>query len=315
MSRLQRIAITMGDSQGIGPEVIVKALRSENLLERAEFVIFGHAPAFAGCAGFKSVLASSHVDFVEVGKNIKSLTPATSGKLAFASLEAAVSLLKTNGADALMTAPISKLRIAKAGFRFPGHTEYLCAQFGVKKFAMMLFHSRLKVVLLTIHLPLRKVFKEITRENILEKLELTADVLTSRFGKNAPRIAVCGLNPHAGEGGLLGSEEDEIIRPALKAFSKKRRYAHVQVIGPVSADTVFHDALNGRFDAVLCQYHDQGLIALKSTGFDEGVNMTLGLPFVRTSPDHGTAFDIAGQGVANPKSTIMALKAALGEID
>lgn len=312
MSRPKRIAITMGDPQGIGPEVIVKALRSKAILGWAEYIIFGHKKAFASLSGFAALCRHPRVKFIEVGEKVGKLTPLASGKLAFKSLEAAVCLLKAGGADALVTAPISKSRIAKAGFSFPGHTEYLCERFGVKKYAMMLFHSRLKVVLLTIHLPLKNIFAKITHENIHEKLALTAETLVRQFGKKNPRIAVCGLNPHAGEGGLLGSEENQIIRPAIVSFAKKRRYSYVKVSGPHSADTVFHDALNGQFDAVLCHYHDQGLIALKSTGFDEGVNMTLGLPFVRTSPDHGTALDIAGQGLANPKSMITAIRIALG---
>lgn len=312
MSRPKRIAVTMGDPQGIGPEVIVKALSSKALLGQAEYVIFGHQKAFAGLAGFTALCRHPRVRFVAVGTKTGKLTPLKSGKLAFESLEAAVALLKSGGADALVTAPISKSRIAKAGFAFPGHTEYFCARFGVKKYAMMLFHSRLKVVLVTIHLPLKNIFAAITRKNIQEKLSLTADALVHHFGQKKPRIAVCGLNPHAGEDGLLGHEENRIIRPAIAAFRRMRRYAHAQVSGPHAADTVFHDALNGRFDAVLCHYHDQGLIALKTTGFDEGVNMTLGLPFVRTSPDHGTAFDIAGKDRANPKSMIMAIRVALG---
>lgn len=313
MSRARRIAITMGDPQGIGPEVIVKALRSRVLLGLAEYVIFGHEKAFAGLPGFTALRRHPHVRFVEVRAGIGKLTPLKAGSLAFESLEAATALLKSGGADALVTAPISKSRIAKAGFAFPGHTEYLCDRFGVQKYAMMLFHSRLKVVLLTIHLPLKEIFTKITRENIHEKLALTAEALVHQFGKKNPHIAVCGLNPHAGEGGLLGDEENQIIRPAVASFSKKKRYAHVKVSGPHSADTIFNDALNGQFDAVLCHYHDQGLIALKSTGFDEGVNMTLGLPFIRTSPDHGTAFDIAGKGLANPKSMAMAIRTALGD--
>lgn len=311
MSRVRRIAITMGDPQGIGAEVIVKALRSKALLGQAEYVIFGHEKVFTTLAGFAALRRHPRVKFIEIGEKVGKLTPLRSGQLAFKSLEAAVCFLKSGGADALVTAPISKSRIAKAGFSFPGHTEYLCDRFGVQKQAMMLFHSRLKVVLLTIHLPLKEIFTKITHENIHEKLELTAEVLVHQFGKKNPHIAVCGLNPHAGEGGLLGDEENRIIRPAISSFSKKKRYAHVKVSGPYSSDTIFHDALNGRFDAVLCHYHDQGLIALKSTGFDEGVNMTLGLPFIRTSPDHGTAFDIAGKGLANSKSMTMAIRTAL----
>ena len=304
------VAITMGDPLGIGPEIIVKSLQRLPVQADTEFVVLGAYRFFAKLPQVARVLKKNNIEFIDVSSPMKAPSRKQAGLLAMNALTAAVSLLKSAKVQALVTAPICKEHMALAGFQFPGHTEYLCHEFAVKKFAMMLFHERLKVVLTTIHLPLKNIFTKITAKNITEKLELTTAALNGYFKIAAPKIAVCGLNPHAGENGILGDEEKRIIAPAIAAFLKKNRQSRVAVIGPLSADSVFVDALQGRFDAVLCHYHDQALIPIKTTGFGEGVNLTLGLPFPRTSPDHGTAFDIAGQGMANSQSMIAAITAA-----
>lgn len=302
---VKKIAITMGDPLGIGPEVIIKALQALPPTKKNHFILIGSKSVFAKIPGWQKVLSRHKMTVVGVGKN------GAAAELAIQSLETAVHLIKKNQVHALVTAPMSKERIHAAGFKFMGHTEFLCHAFKVKKFAMMLFHSRLRVVLSTIHVPLKDVSKNITEKNILDKLDLTATVLQKKFKIKKPRIAVCGLNPHAGENGRMGNEEIKVIAPAIKKFALSARGKTCVVSGPHPGDTVFHKALLGHFDAVLCQYHDQGLIPLKTTDFDNGVNMTLGLPFVRTSPDHGTAFDIAGKNQANAKSMLAAIRAAI----
>ncbi|MBI2340605.1 MAG: 4-hydroxythreonine-4-phosphate dehydrogenase PdxA [Deltaproteobacteria bacterium] len=274
------IAITLGDPQGIGPEIVKKALRDPRIKKLAHWKIFG--------SPFR-----------------KKLSPKESGRAALAALEEAITAIKRRECDALVTAPISKKRIRLAGCKFPGgHTEYLARRFGAGQSAMMLTAGSLRVVLVTIHVPLKKVPRLISTQKILEKIVLTNESLKKDFAIKKPRIAVCGLNPHAGEGGIFGNEEKRVIRPAL---TKAKRLG-INVSGPEPPDTVFYWACKGRFDAVICQYHDQGLIALKTLAFHEGVNITLGLPIVRTSPDHGCAFDIAGKGVADPSSMKAAMK-------
>lgn len=224
-----------------------------------------------------------------------------SGKAQFEFLKSAVKDAKEGKLDAIVTLPINKEAIRLAGFQFPGHTEFLAHSFGVSSFGMMLANIRLKVVLLTTHLPLSQVPKEVKRDAVLEKLLLIERALPGS------RIAVCGLNPHAGEGGLFGREEIEEIAPAVE----KAKELGIKASGPYPADTVFNRALSDQFDVVLAMYHDQGLIPVKLTGFGESVNVTLGLPIVRTSVDHGTAYDIAGKGVADTGSFKEAVKLAL----
>ena len=232
----------------------------------------------------------------EVGKVSKE-----SGEAQFAFLKSAVEDAKRGQLGAIVTLPINKEAIRFAGFNFPGHTEYLAYSFQVKDFAMMLANRKLKVVLLTTHLPLKEVPEKVKKEAVLEKLLLIERALPGS------RIAVCGLNPHAGEGGLFGREELEEISPAVE----EARSSGIEVSGPYPADTVFNRALSGEFDVVLAMYHDQGLIPVKLTGFGKSVNVTLGLPVVRTSVDHGTAYDIAGKGVADTGSFREAVKLAL----
>lgn len=215
--------------------------------------------------------------------------------------------MRSGAASALCTAPIHKKALKDgAGFAYPGHTEYLAALAGVERVVMMLASDMLRVVPTTIHIPVAEVPRALTAALLTDTLLITHAALRRDFGLAAPRIAVAGLNPHAGEGGAMGVEEIEMIIPVLDAL----RAEGMDIIGPMSADTMFHAAARKSYDVAVCMYHDQALIPIKTLDFDRGVNVTLGLPFIRTSPDHGTAFDIAGQGIANPTSLIEALKLA-----
>ncbi len=276
-----RVIITMGDPSGIGPEVVLKALASPEVKGLADFFVIGETSAKTGAAaGFASI---EYID-------------------------KAIELLKAGKADALVTGPVNKASIKKAGFKnFQGHTEYLADKFKVKNFAMMFVGKSLKVTLATRHIPLKNVPRILNSSGIYNAISLTHKSLKEFFGISSPRIAVCGLNPHAGEAGAFGDEEKRIISPAIKKAAASMK----NIIGPVSADAAFHDAINKKYDAVIAMYHDQGLAPFKALYFTSGVNLTLGLPFVRTSPDHGTAFDIAGKGVADPSSMIAAIKLAV----
>jgi 4-hydroxythreonine-4-phosphate dehydrogenase len=224
-----------------------------------------------------------------------------------AAIERAVALVMAGDAAAVCTAPIAKkVLIDGAGFAHSGHTEFLAALAGVGRVVMMLASDRLRVVPATVHIPLAQVPRVLTPELLRETIEITARGMRERFAIPRPRIAVAGLNPHAGEGGVMGDEEAEWIAPLLA----RMRGEGFDLIGPLPADTMFHDAARARYDVAVAMYHDQALIPIKTLDFDSGVNVTLGLPFVRTSPDHGTAFDIAGKGVAHPGSLIAALRMA-----
>jgi 4-hydroxythreonine-4-phosphate dehydrogenase len=288
MTNRPRIGITLGDIAGIGPEIVAKALASRKLDKRFDYEVIGDP---------RTKHRVDAVDWVVQGAH-----RCLSGELA-----------------ALVTAPISKQLLRNAGYRFEGHTELLAHIARTKRFAMMLVGgppsprpvswlrraSPLRVALVTIHVPLSRVPRLLSTRKIVEVIELTHDAC-KRFGIRRPRIGVAGLNPHAGEGGLMGHEEQRIIVPAIQSAKRKG----INVTGPWPADTLFHKAYRGEFDAVVAMYHDQGLAPLKMIAFDSGVNLTLGLPFVRTSPDHGTAFDIAGKGIANPGSMIAAINLA-----
>jgi 4-hydroxythreonine-4-phosphate dehydrogenase len=235
-----------------------------------------------------------------------------SGRAQLAYLTAATSAALAGEVAALVTAPISKQWIARAGFPFPGHTEYLASRAGVAEFAMMLAGPKLRVTVATTHVALRDVARLLTVDGIASTIWLTTEALVRRFGIPAPRVAVAGLNPHASEAGRFGDEEERLVRPAIEAARARVASAGLaaEISGPHVPDVVFRDAAGGRFDAVVALYHDQGLIPLKLLHFDEGVNVTLGLPFVRTSPDHGTAYDIAGSGRASATSFLAALDLA-----
>src|SRR6266508_2327563 len=253
-----RIGITPGDCAGIGPEIVERALKSGRVPGSTEYVVLGREP---NCKPGQP-------------------TPETAS-VAAAALEEAVTLARRGELDAIVTGPVHKARMYEIGFRFPGQTEFFAERCGVKNFAMCLTGGKLTVALVTAHIPLRKVPRALKQSEIVRVGLLLAEFLRSR-GKNAPRVAVAGLNPHAGESGKLGREEIKIISPAIAALQS------AIFSGPHSPDTIFHRAIEGEFDAVLCMYHDQGLIPLKLHAFHQGVNVTLGLPFPRTSPDHGT---------------------------
>jgi 4-hydroxythreonine-4-phosphate dehydrogenase len=308
------IAISLGDPAGIGPEVVVRALA---LRPGLRVRVFGDPVVLATAA------EGAHVPHVapESMKVVTTLRPNEvvpgrpndgSARAQLAYLEAATEAVLSGEASALVTAPISKEWIARAGFAFPGHTEYLAARAGVSEFAMMLAGPKLRVVVATTHIALRDVPTALTPAGIASIITLTAEALARRFRVARPRVAVAGLNPHAGEAGRFGDEETRLVEPAL-ALARARLAAmgvDAAVTGPHVPDVVFRQAAGGAFDAVVALYHDQGLIPVKLLHFDEAVNVTLGLPFVRTSPDHGTAFDIAGTGVARPDSFLAALDLA-----
>ena len=282
-----RIGITSGDPAGIGPEIIRGALNSGKLPAGADYEVVGPLDGFS------------------LGK------PDSAGALAARdALETAARRTLAGELDAVVTGPIHKARMYQIGFEFPGQTEFFAARCGVKNFAMLLTGGRLTVALVTTHIPLGEVATRLRRDEIVRVGRLLENFVIRRGGQ---RIAVAGLNPHAGESGSLGREEIELIAPAIEELNHRPPITDHRLLafsGPCSPDTVFHRAVAGEFDAVLCMYHDQGLIPLKLHAFDQGVNVTLGLPFPRTSPDHGTAFEIAGKGIARPESMIAAIRLA-----
>jgi 4-phospho-D-threonate 3-dehydrogenase / 4-phospho-D-erythronate 3-dehydrogenase len=323
------VAVTMGDPGGIGPEVIVKSLADRVLRERARFVVLGPAATMelAATATGTPVYWTVHEGAawadgfdrpgVRVADRVGEVggwwprASAAGGALSFALVEEGITMAQCEGA-ALVTGPISKEAWAMAGHRaFPGHTELLAARAGTDEYGMMFVGPGLRVILATAHVPLARVAGLLTVKRVLRAIRLGA-AACERLGIARPRVGVCGLNPHAGEGGLLGEEDEAVIAPAIAAA----RQAGIDATGPWPGDTVFGAALapprgQGRFDVVVAMYHDQGLGPVKTVARDETVNVTVGLPFVRTSPDHGTAFDIAGRGVANPGSMRAALDLAL----
>jgi 4-hydroxythreonine-4-phosphate dehydrogenase len=296
--RRPRLAVTLGDPRGIGPEVVTRALAGAPL--GADVVLVGPEDLLAGIParsriGVGSWGAGSGADAGGPGGARQA------GLLAVRSIERAVWLARAGDVDAVVTGPVEKRALHLAGYPYPGVTELLSRLTGDTPTAMMLAAGALRVVLVTTHIPLREVPQRLTTDGIVAVGRLTATALTQWWGLAEPRLALCALNPHAGEGGLFGDEDDRILRPAAERLG---------AAGPLPADTVFVKALRGAFDAVLAPYHDVGMTAVKVAGFGKGVNITLGLPFPRTSPDHGTAFDIAGQGVADPGSMRAALELA-----
>jgi 4-hydroxythreonine-4-phosphate dehydrogenase len=322
------LALTLGDPAGIGPDITLLAWLVRTQETIPPFVLIGDATLMAeraralgvavpieeisapgATAGLfpraLPVLPLDGLGTVVTGRPDKSAMPVVKQ-----SIERAVGLVQQGAARAIVTNPISKATLYGAGFAFPGHTEYLGALAAKKSKTsppvMMLASPALKVVPVTVHLPLKDVPGALTRALILATLETTGKGLTRYFGVKRPRLAVSGLNPHAGEEGGLGREEIEIIAPAVEAARAKG----LDVSGPHPADTMFHAGARSTYDAAICMYHDQALVPFKTLGFEEGVNVTLGLPFVRTSPDHGTAFALAGTGKASPRSLIEALRLA-----
>jgi len=319
-----RVGISVGDINGIGPEVIIKALADSRLLLDCTPIIYASTKTmsyhkkmlndndfmYQSCKNATEAqnrkinivnVWNEEIQF-EIGKGTE-----ISGKYAFESLEKATEDLASGKIDVLVTAPISKEAIGKAGFKFPGHTEYLADMAGQEDALMMMVSGALRVALVTSHVPLKDVPAALTKEKVLSKIKVLEASLKKDFGIQRPRIAVFGLNPHASENGKMGSEEADVIIPAIKEATSSGTFA----AGPFPADGFFGSNARAQFDGVLAMYHDQGLAAFKALAFEDGVNFTAGLPIVRTSPDHGTAFDIAGQNTANPQSMRSAIYLAI----
>lgn len=324
MSDKLKIGISIGDVNGIGLEVILKTLSESRILDYCTPIVYGntkvssyHRKALALSDFMFNVIQSAdqanprkanlincwEEDVkIELGK-----TTETGGKYAFLSLQRATDDLLSGAIDGLVTAPINKHNIQSENFNFPGHTEYLQERCGSKDVLMFLVSEDLRVGVVSSHIPLHEVPKAISKEKIVKKLQLINDSLKKDFWIEKPKIAVLGLNPHAGDNGLLGSEERDIISPAIQeAFDKG-----IICFGPYPADGFFGNGTYKKFDATLAMYHDQGLIPFKTIAFESGVNYTAGLKYVRTSPDHGTGYDIAGKGLADPTSFMEALFAAI----
>jgi 4-hydroxythreonine-4-phosphate dehydrogenase len=297
MTRRPRLAITLGDPRGIGPEVVAGALDSP---PDAHLTLIGAEAQIAASPADERISVGSWKAGQGLGQGERARA-LRAGQLAGHALQRAVKLAIEGGVDAIVTAPVEKHALHLAGFPFPGQTEWLGTLAGGVDVAMMLATGSLRVVLVTTHVALRDVPILLTADKIQRAARVTRKALIEWFGIAEPRLALCALNPHAGEQGLFGDEEARVLGPAAQAAG---------LAGPLPADTVFVRAMRGEFDAVLAPYHDVGMTAVKVAGFGQGVNITLGLPFIRTSPDHGTAFDIAGQGKADSGSMRQALRLA-----
>jgi 4-hydroxythreonine-4-phosphate dehydrogenase len=314
----------MGDPAGIGPEVVLKAVAEEEIRRVCVPVIIGDAQLLAHTArvldlqcGYDIVRKDEpipdqlsepiifHLDNID-GLIEPGIESGAAGKAAGGYIEAAVELCASGGVDAIATAPINKRSLFLGGYSFPGHTEFLAHLTGSEEYAMAFVAANLRIVLISTHLPLAEAIRLVQRDRIVRTINLTNREL-QRWGIERPRLAVAALNPHGAEGGLFGMEESAEIMPAIEAC---RGVDEINVAGPFSADTVFLRASRGEFDAVIACYHDQAMIPVKCLSFGEAVNVTLGLPFIRTSVDHGTAFDIAGKGIAEHSSMLAAIKLA-----
>jgi 4-hydroxythreonine-4-phosphate dehydrogenase len=321
------LALTIGEPSGIGPDITIAAWQTRDAENLPPFYLIGDADLIRRRATLLGasieVIETSPQDAAGIFPRALPVAPtghtatgtpgkpdATSAWAAIASIEQAVADVKAGVASAVVTNPIAKSVLYSAGFKHPGHTEFLAelAATGGKtpKPVMMIWSETLAVVPVTIHLPLRDAIAELTTEMILETARIVVADMKRYLGLRSPRLAIAGLNPHAGEGGTLGKEDDAIVAPAIEQLRREG----IDARGPLPADTMFHEAARKTYDCAICMYHDQALIPVKTLAFDSGVNVTLGLPFIRTSPDHGTAFDIAGTGRANPSSLIAALHLA-----
>src|SRR5947209_3098442 len=326
MQHRPTIAITMGEPAGVGPEVIVKALSDPVLRHRARYIIYGMNELLAYAADlaefdvfwwrdqYNGRLRSYPHDVVVVDYDQYSMlgnairTPSKmGGEASMRFCVDAIEAAKSKLVDAVVTAPIAKESWKLAGFNYPGHTELFAEKTNARRFAMMFAGGPLKVVLATVHIPLMGLWGRLNIGAVFQPIELIHEALVNLFDIPKPRIAVCGVNPHAGENGQCGYDEERIIAPAILMA----REQGIDATGPYPGDTVFLAAKNGKFDAVVAMYHDQGLIPVKLLAFDQAVNLTIGLPIVRTSPDHGTAFDIVGRNRANPGSMRAAIEMAI----
>jgi len=318
------IGITMGDPAGIGAEVTLKALADPEIRRMGRFVIFGMNDAITYAADMAEidvfwwrdqhehiqeythrVVVADYDEFNILSADLR--TPSKQGGLiSYQFLLDACDAWRRNLIHAIVTGPISKVSWQMAGIKYPGHTEFLAEQFRTKRYTMMFVAEKLRVALATIHIPLMDIRNQFTIGCVFQPIDLLNQALTEWFGIAKPRIGVCGLNPHASDGGRFGDEEERIIKPAITMANA----VGIDARGPFPADTLFLNALNGNYDGVVAMYHDQGLIPIKLLAFDSSVNVTLGLPIIRTSVDHGTAFDIVGQNKANPGSMKAAIKLA-----
>lgn len=317
------LAITMGDPAGIGPEVTLRAITTGGLRRTVTPVLFGDlevyratarrlgmdlsfAPVPPGERPPRGAVAVRETSALAARHRRPGHASRAGGHAAYTAIVTAVRAVQAGEAAALVTAPISKENLVAAGHRFPGHTELLARMGRARRVRMMMVGPRLRVVLATTHVALRRVPALLTPRRVLDTIVSAHAALAGDFGIARPRLAVCGLNPHAGEGGLFGREDDGVIRPAVRAAARRG----IRAAGPLPADSVFAQAIGGAYDAVVGMYHDQVLGPFKLLHFADGVNVTLGLPFVRTSPDHGTAYEIAGRGRADARSMVAAVRLA-----
>ncbi len=311
MAKLKKLAITIGDPAGIGPEIVLKSLLSDEVMRSCRPLVIGSRSVLEEAAEKMGLPYDPQAyDILNAGEIkdrnfVKGQASFEGGKDCVAYIRKAAELAMIKVVDAVVTAPISKEALKMAGVGWPGHTEMLAELTGTTDYAMVLCGGPLKVILTTIHTAIRNVPDMLTADKVLQTIIL-AKKACNMMGIKEPRIAVAGLNPHAGEAGIFGDEEIKHISPAVRESLNMG----IPVSGPHPPDALFHKAYRGDFDIVVCMYHDQGLIPLKMIAFEKGVNMTVGLPFVRTSPDHGTAYDIAWKGLADPSSMIEAIKLA-----
>ena len=303
------IGITMGDPGGIGPEVILKALTSPEIRAAANYVVIGSEKVLSNISDrvLSDNISVLDLDNFTVNNALSHKPLPDSGKASVEYILKGLDLAINGKIDALVTAPISKEAIKLAGYNYAGHTELLKEKTSVENVVMFMVGKGLRVSFVTTHLAVNEISGAINQENVFSTIQITATGLKTFFGIDQPKIAVCGLNPHCGDGDRFGTEERDVIIPAIERAQKMGINCH----GPLSADTVFNKALNGEFDIVVVQFHDQGAIPIKMHAFDSGVNITLGIPVIRTSPTHGTAFDLAGKGIADPGSMIEAIKTAV----
>jgi 4-hydroxythreonine-4-phosphate dehydrogenase len=298
-----RVGITIGDPSGVGPQATFKALQT--LKGAADFIVIGDAYLLKG------LTAAKVIDLNNINRKTftRGVVRAEYGRACMQYLDKAMDMLKNRQIDALVTAPISKEAINKAGFNYGGHTEYLLKKSGRDEVVMMLLNKYFRFSLITRHIALRNVSTALSIDKVVDNILLTHRSLVNLFGLKSPRLVICGLNPHASDNGLIGNEENKVIKPAL---AKLKNRFNITCAGPISADAAIAQAKASKYDCVFAIYHDQALIPLKLTSFDSGVNMTLGLPFIRTSPLHGTGFDIAGTpNLINPASMISAINLAI----
>jgi 4-phospho-D-threonate 3-dehydrogenase / 4-phospho-D-erythronate 3-dehydrogenase len=318
------LAITMGDPSGIGPEIILKSFRDEksfgrsfvvgdfSVMEMAGKLPCINAPEFriietpGDCLFREGVLNILDLKLIKEGELRKGRADVTSGDAAFQYVKKAVQLVRSREADAIVTAPLNKEALHMAGHYYPGHTEILASLSGTTDYAMLLYDKKLSIIHVSTHIPILQAITRLNQSRIEKVIEL-ADISMRKLTGKTPGIAVAGINPHAGENGLFGTEEIKIIAPAVSNMKSKG----ISVEGPFPPDTVFLQTVNGKYDIVVAMYHDQGHIPLKLLGFSSGVNITVGLPFVRTSVDHGTAFEIAWKGIADEGSMTEAIKLAI----